>query len=55
MSVLSYSVVGRWLGVCVCGTWLCGERKQVSQLLDHRDYSSVELYNIPVLLRIAFM
>ena len=55
LSVLSYSVVGRWLGVCVCGTWLCGERKQVSQLLDHRDYSSVELYNIPVLLRIAFM
>ena len=20
------SVVGRWLGVCVCGTWLCGEK-----------------------------
>ena len=20
------TVVGRWLGVCVCGTWLCGEK-----------------------------
>ena len=42
--VSAVSVVGRWLGVCVCGTWLCGERKiSQKEIMSFREVR-IELY-----------
>ena len=44
--VSAVSVVGRWLGVCVCGTWLCGEKKKNSGLSGCAADTNYTLYSI---------